>query len=175
MSRVDPTIEQVLMALRRIVRAIDIHSHRLVKACGLTGPQLVLMQEIGRSETPSPSDLAQSANLSNATVTGILNRLECRGLIARRRSETDKRRLKISLTEAGIDALHSAPSMLQDTMARALAELEDWERSLLLASLQRLAGIMHAEGLDAAPILSSGPLNLTEDEVREILPDGPPS
>lgn len=174
MSRSDPTVEQVLVALRRIVRAIDVHSHQLVKACGLTSPQLVLMQEVGRGGTPSPSELAKSLNLSNATVTGILDRLERRELVARRRSETDKRRIRVSLTRSGIDALGSAPSMLQDSLAKALAELDDWERSLLLASLQRLAGIMHAEGLDAAPILSSGPLNLTEDEILEVLPDDPP-
>ncbi len=171
----DPTAEQVLVALRRIVRAIDVHSHRLVKACGLTGPQLVLMQQIGRIGTPSPSELAKSLNLSNATVTGIVDRLERRGLVVRRQSETDKRRIRISLTESGVDALGSAPTMLQDTLVRALTELDDWERSLLLASLQRLAGIMQVEGLEAAPILSSGPLSLNENEMLEVLPGDPQS
>ena len=65
--------------------------------------------------------------------------------------------------------------MLQYTLVRALTELDDWERSLLLASLQRLAGIMQVEGLEAAPILSSGPLSLNENEMLEVLPGDPQS
>lgn len=167
MKQQDPMVEQVLMALRRIIRAVDVHSHRLVQACGLTGPQLMILQEIGRRGTPSSTELARAVSLSNPTVTGILNRLAHRGLISRVRSETDRRRLQISLTSSGVEALGSAPTMLEDTLAGEFAGLHDWERSLILASLQRVAGILNAEQLDAAPILASGPLTLTEDEVRE--------
>ena len=166
----DPMVDQVLIALRRIVRAIDVHSHRLVQVCGLTGPQLVILQEIDRCGTPSPTELARAVNLSNPTVTGILNRLAQRGLISRERSENDRRRLRISLTPAGVDALVAAPTLLEDTLANALGSIEDWERSLLLSSLQRLAGIFHAQDLDAAPFLASGPLTRTEEEIRETPP-----
>jgi DNA-binding MarR family transcriptional regulator len=166
MSQKDPTVDQVLMALRRIIRAIDVHSHRLVQACGLTGPQLMIMRELSRRGTASSTDLARAVSLSNPTVTGILNRLALRDLIIRERSQSDRRRLQISLTPAGVEAMGGAPTMLEDTLARSFTGLQDWERNLILASLQRLAGIFHAEDLDAAPILASGPLTLTEEEVR---------
>jgi len=167
MTQQDPTVDQVLIALRKIIRAIDVHSHRLVQTCGLTGPQLVIMQEIGRRGTPSPTDLARAVKLSNPTVTGILNRLEQRGLVSRERSERDRRSFRIALTSTGVEALGAAPTLLEDTLAHAFECIEDWERSLLLASLQRLAGIFHAEDLDAAPFLTSGSLTRTEEEVRE--------
>lgn len=167
MNQQNPTVDQVLMALRRIIRAIDVHSHRLVQVCGLTGPQFMILREIGRRGTPSPTELARAVSLSNPTVTGILNRLAQRDLITRERSESDRRRLQISLTPAGAEAMRAAPTMLEDTLARSFTEIQDWEQSLILASLQRLAGIFNAEGLDAAPILASGPLTLTEEEVRE--------
>ena len=169
MNQQDPMVEQVLMAMRRIVRAIDLHSHRLVRACGLTGPQLLLLQEIGRRVTPSSTELARAVNLSNPTVTGILNRLSQRGLIARERCESDRRRLQISLTPLGVEALDAAPTLLEDTLASSFADLQDWERSLILASLQRLAGIFHVEDLDAAPILASGSLTRTAEEILETI------
>ncbi len=43
MSRLETTVDQVLVALRRIVRAIDVHSHRLVIASVLAAPQLLIM------------------------------------------------------------------------------------------------------------------------------------
>jgi hypothetical protein len=58
-------VEQVLMAIRRVVRSIDMHSNRLVKTCGLTGPQLILMKEIARFGSPSPSELAHATKLKS--------------------------------------------------------------------------------------------------------------
>ena len=41
--------DRALAAIRRIIRAIDIHSRALMKSHGLTGPQLALLNELARS------------------------------------------------------------------------------------------------------------------------------
>jgi DNA-binding MarR family transcriptional regulator len=150
----EPIENQVLVALRRIIRSIDMHSRSLVKYYGLTGPQLVILQEISKCDEITPGNLAKSVSLSQATVTGILERLEKRDLIARRRSETDRRRVLVRTTHKADIMLDSGPPIMQVAFIKEFSRLEDWEQTMVLSSLQRLVALMNAESLDAAPILA---------------------
>ena len=94
--------EEILRALRRILRAVDRHGRRLAQRHRLTGPQLICLREIQRSGPLNPGQLARSVSLSPATVTGILDRLEGRALVTRRRRHRDKRQVLVQLTEAGL-------------------------------------------------------------------------
>lgn len=75
--------EQLLISLRRVIRAIDIHSRQLNKHSGLTGPQLMVMQKIAQLDAPLAKQVAEEITLSPATVTTIIDRLEGRGLVIR--------------------------------------------------------------------------------------------
>lgn len=145
--------EQVLSTLRRIIRAIDLQSKQLMQRSGLSGPQLLIMQAIARAGDITPGALARSASLSQGTVTSILDRLEKRGLLRRERGTSDKRKVFVSLSEAGREALAKAPTLLQEHFIQAFQGLQDWEQTLILSSLQRVAKMMDAEGIDAAPYL----------------------
>ena len=149
------TYDQVLVSLRQIIRAIDLHSKRLERESGLTGPQLLVMQLIGDSGQITASVIARNISLSQATVTSILDRLERKGLLVRERSSDDKRKVMVSLTAAGAKALKKAPALLQESFITAFNRLEDWEQALILSSLQRVANMMNASDLDAAPLLDS--------------------
>jgi len=142
--------EEILITLRRIIRATDVHSRSLAASHGLTGPQLMVLRELQRYPEISVSDLARDISLSPATVTDILDRLEKRGLINRARSEADRRRLRLSLTEAGLATLRKAPTLLQRHFVEEFRRLKDWEQSLLLASLQRVASMMELPPQKAA-------------------------
>lgn len=150
--------EEVLVALRRIIRAVDMHSRRLIQTTGLSGPQVVLLQVMGQSDTVTAGELARRASLSQATVTTILDRLEERGMVSRKRSSDDKRRVHVALTEKGRDALSTAPRLLQDNFVKSFSALPDWEQHLLIASLERVAQMMNASDLDASPFLHTGEL-----------------
>lgn len=146
--------EQVLVALRQITRAISLHSHNLQQNYGLTAPQLVVLRELDRREEATGGELARAASVSHATVTGILDRLEKRGLVQRSRSAQDKRRVPARLTEAGRLVLRSAPRPLQTQFVARLRELEAWERTSILSCLQRVAALMGAERLEGLPGLA---------------------
>ena len=148
--------EQVLVALRRIIRATDIHSRRLGKDTGLTTPQLVVVRAVAQADGPSVSDIAKSVSLSQATVTTLLNKLETRCLVNRKRSEEDRRRVNVYLTDEGRALLELAPEPLQYQFSNRFRRLETWEQYQLVASLERVANMMDAEELDAAPLLATG-------------------
>jgi DNA-binding MarR family transcriptional regulator len=164
--------EGVLVTLRQIMRAIDLHSRRLVHDHGLTGPQLVLIRELGRADVLSVGELARRVSLSQGTVTGVLDRLEKRGLVERSRSDSDRRRVLVRLTEAGFSVLGEAPSLLQDEFVARFQMLAAWEQTLILSSLQRVASMMGAEDLEAESLLVVEPLREQAQEAVEFMPSG---
>jgi len=145
--------DDVLIALRRIIRATDLHSKHLFKSSGLTMAQVLLMRSIRNKPGVPIGDLANDVQLSQATVTTILDRLEKRKLIFRERSTGDKRKVFISLTDSGLDLVINSPVLLQEHFIYNFSKLNEWEQTLILSSLQRVAQMMDAESIDASPIL----------------------
>ena len=154
--------EEVLIALRQIIRAIDLHSRKLNKLAGLTGPQLVLMRAIRDSGEVTIRQLSNNTNMSQATATTILDRLEKRQLVVRERSKLDKRKVHAYLTEEGKEVLAKAPPPLQEDFVARFQRLEEWEQSLLLSSVQRISSMMNAEHLDVAAMLEVGSITKQE-------------
>ena len=150
--------KDLLIGLRKITQAIDLHSKYLFKTVGITSPQLIILQELSHFDSLSVSELSKSVSLSQGTVTEILNRLEKKALISRRKSDLDKRRSLISITEAGNELLQEAPSPLQDEFIKSFHSLEDWEQLMILGSIKRVVNMMSAEKIEASPFLVAGPI-----------------
>jgi DNA-binding MarR family transcriptional regulator len=158
--------DQVLVALRRVIRATDLHSKRLSKHAGLTGPQLLIMRTIRDLGEVTIGTIAEQVSLSQATVTTILDRLEHRELVYRVRSTRDKRKVHAHLTEKGDDILARAPNPLQEDFIEKYQSLEEWEQTMILSSLQRVANMMNADDIDASPVLTVGSM-LKDDGWKE--------
>ena len=148
--------EELLVSLRKVIRAIDLYSKKLNKDSGLTSPQLFVLQEIATHDGAMVKDIANNINLSSATVTNILDRLEIRELVVRERSTVDKRKVGLHLTELGTKAIENAPKPLQEHFIDRFGKLDEWEQTQLVATMQRIATMMDAEDLDAAPMLEVG-------------------
>jgi DNA-binding MarR family transcriptional regulator len=157
--------DEILIALRRLMRAADMHSQKLVREAGLTTPQLLVMQAIEKEGNPSTSTLARHIVVSQATVTRIVDRLELAGMVKREKSKTDKRVVNVSLTDAGKVKLEAAPEPLQSEFLREFRKLDGWEQHMLKASLMRIAQMMDAADIDAAPILQVG--DIVEPPVKK--------
>jgi len=154
--------EEVLVAIRQIIRAIDLHSKKLSKNAGLTGPQLILMRSIQELGEVTIRELSKHTNMSQATATTILDRLERNGYVQRIRSVSDKRKVHAHLTDEGLKLLADAPQPLQQDFVERFRKLEEWEQSLLLSSVQRLSSMMNAENYDVAPMLEIGSITKAE-------------
>lgn len=134
--------DQIVAAIRQISRAVELNSRQSFEQFGLTLPQLAVLREAARAPDGSIGDVARALRLSQPTVTGILDRLERRGLVSRTRDARDRRTVHVSPTVAGSLLLSQVRSPLQDRLQEGLARLADWERTMLLAALQRLAGMI---------------------------------
>ena len=156
--------DQIVLALRRISQAIDVWSRQLWHDHGLTSPQLATLREILAGKHVSPVTLAAALHLSQPTVTGILGRLEQRGLIRREPSLTDRRRVLAIATDKGRELAAQAPPLLRDRFRHELQKISEWQRTEILAVLQRVAAMMHAPEIAEAPFLFNDKADATTNE-----------
>ncbi|MCB9739671.1 MAG: MarR family transcriptional regulator [Deltaproteobacteria bacterium] len=142
--------DRLFRALRRLLHASDSFSRQLAAQHQVTAPQLVCLQELLRHGPMIPSVLARNVALSQPTVTGILQRLEARGLVTRIRDQGDRRRVTLRLTPAGTEAAQRAPSPLHVRLAVGLHALEEGRRVALADALDELVAMLEREpGADA--------------------------
>lgn len=152
---------RILRSLRRIIRCVDLYSKQLSVSNRITTPQLVCLLAVVNNGPLTATAISREVHLSASTVVGILDRLEEKGLIARIRDRNDRRVVQVSATGAGVALSRQAPSPLQKTLANALNTLPELEQATIALSLERIVALMEAQGIDASPILATGPINPT--------------
>jgi DNA-binding MarR family transcriptional regulator len=151
---------QVLRSIRQIVRKISEHSKHLSRDLGLTLPQLLCLRAIGKATQEEPNaavtvvQVAQLVQLSPATVSRIIDRLERAGLVTRERMAQDRRKVRLNLTPRGLERYETLPVGLQERFLERLDKLPSDEREQLLRALRKVTDMMEATDLDAAPMLA---------------------
>lgn len=147
--------DRILGSLRRIIRAVDLYSRYLALRHSLTGPQLVCVRHLLRHGAMAPGTLARGISLSPATVTGIIDRLEKRGLVTRERSKDDKRKVEIALTDEGRRLGEQMPPPLHETFSRRLKELSVEEQAEIDRVLAKIVSMMEAQEFAASPLFAN--------------------
>jgi len=140
--------QHILRSLRRIIRAMDIHSQRLRLTHEITGPQLVCLAAIVTQGPLSIKQIAENVSLSASTVVGVIDRLESKGLIVRLRDLRDRRVVNVTATATGIALVGQGPSPLHEGLSRALRTLPDIEQATIALSLQRIVELMESRQLE---------------------------
>jgi len=156
----------VLISMRRIIQAFDLHSRYLFRTYGLTAPQLVILQELSKSGEMSIGQLAKAVSLGQATVTGIINRLEQRRLVLRRRSEKDKRRVLVQTTKSCEAIIKTGPPPIQKAFIEQFSSLLDWEQNMIVSALQRIVSMVDASKLKTVPLVAADPLTNTDNQME---------
>lgn len=150
---------QVVKAIRKIVRAIDLRSREVSRLTGLTIPQIVVLQGIRDLGEVTTKALSDNADLSSATVVTILDKLEEKGLVERYRSVSDRQIVHAKLTKSGKEVASNLPGLLHEEFVRKFDDLNAEDRTHLVSSIEQIAEMMNAHKLDAAPILMTGKLS----------------
>ncbi len=101
---------------------------------------LLTLRRNGREQALSPSALAKDMMLSTSAMTNRLDRLEKRGLIARKTDPDDRRGLQIVLTDAGFALVDGLVVSHVETEERMLAALSQAERAMLRELLGKIGG-----------------------------------
>lgn len=153
--------EDALIALRRIQRVTEMASRRLALTAGLTPSQLGVLRLLSEAGEIPAGRIAEATQLKHATITSLVDKLEMRGLISRRRCGEDRRRVWLRLLPEGRKALEEAPDPLHQVFSARFDALPAWQQSMLVSSLECITALLDAEGIEAAPVLDIGELDQT--------------
>jgi DNA-binding MarR family transcriptional regulator len=154
MSDRSKRVADIVDNIRRVFQAVNEYSKRAEKETGLTGPQLWAIKVIAEAGPIKVSELARRMYLHPATVVGILDRLEGRGLVERSRSKEDRRVVEIDLTEQGKDLVLQAPVVAQGILVNGLETLSDEDLLRIAESLDQLVNILGAQEIPPQLLLS---------------------
>jgi DNA-binding MarR family transcriptional regulator len=138
--------DEIVQSLRRIVRAIDLHSRALSRDFELTWPQLAALSELERLGECPVGRLAAEMYVGAPTVTGVIDRLERDGLVKRFRAQQDRRKVLVTLTRRGKQLLAQNPSLLNEHLRKRLGQLSERQRKQMRNTLLQLAEMMEAPG-----------------------------
>jgi DNA-binding MarR family transcriptional regulator len=134
---------------------VNEQSKKAERETGITGPQLWAIKVIGDLSPVRVSDLASRMYLHPATVVGILDRLELRGLVKRVRSKDDRRVVKVELTDDGKKIVTKAPQVAQGLLVAGLEGLPIKKLNEIASALEELVHILGAQELPPQLILST--------------------
>jgi DNA-binding MarR family transcriptional regulator len=126
-TRERPYLGRVLEFMRLIwgvSHGLQSASKRMGAELGITGPQRLVVRIVGRCPGVSAGQLAEILQLDPSTLTGVLRRLEDRGVLERTRGERDRRqaRLRLTLVGRGVDRRHAGT--VEAAVRRVLSGLE---------------------------------------------------
>jgi DNA-binding MarR family transcriptional regulator len=155
MAEKDDAVADILDNLRRVFQVVNEHSKRAEHKTGLTGPQLWAIKTIAQGAPIMVSEIAKNMHLHPATVVGILDRLEARGLVVRIRSKEDRRVVRVQLTALGQNLVRKAPEVAQGLLVSGLEELRNKDLKIIAGVLDQLAGILGAQHIPPKLLLSS--------------------
>jgi DNA-binding MarR family transcriptional regulator len=134
-------LRRLLKSFRRIAHTLDVQSRRINASAGLTLPQLVVLSCVRDLGEVTSREISEEADISPATVVGILDNLAAKGLIERYRSTRDRRVVHTRLTEAGVRALRQTPSPLGDTFEAAYFGLEKRRRDAIIDAFEQILSL----------------------------------
>ena len=155
---IDSVETNIILLLRKIVRAIELDSRKLSTQFNTTPAQVLALRGLLNSDSRTLAGLANEVGLSSSTMVGVVDRLEKKGLVVRHRATTDRRNVNIIITDAGKAYLENSPKLLQDRLMSRLSLIENDEKNLILESLEKISHTLDAEDIDASPVLDAGGL-----------------
>ncbi len=129
--------------LRTLFRAIQSHSKRVEKACGLSSIRLWMLHEIEVNPGITVSDLAMVMSIHRSTCSNMLDKLEDKELITRDRSKTDQRTVHLRTTVEGCAVLDKAPSPPEGMLSSSLGKLDAEQLLILERGLNDLLNVLH--------------------------------
>lgn len=148
-------VSDIVDNIRRVFQVVTEHSKMAEKQTGITGPQLWAIKTIAEHAPIKGVDLARRMYLHPATVVGILDRLEARGLVLRVRSRVDRRVVEVELTDQGKVLAASAPDVAQGMLVKGLETLPQENLLKISVGLEELVRLLGAQ--EIAPRLMRSP------------------
>lgn len=148
-------VADIIDDLRRVFQVLTEQSRKVERETSLTGTQLWVVKILKETAPMKVSDLARRMYLHPATMVGLLDRLETKGLLKRTRCDKDRRVVFIDLTEQGRELEVNSPEVVQSLLVNGLEATGTKELKLISEGLGRIVTILGAQDVAPKLIMSS--------------------
>jgi DNA-binding MarR family transcriptional regulator len=139
---------QIIFSIRRLIQASELYTKELNKKYQISAAQLNCILTLYEFGPLPPSKIADHMMVKSSTVTGVVDRLEIKGLAERMRTSPDRRVITIQLTEAGKKLAQNAPPPIQQKIIDGLKKTEKAKKEQIVRSLNILTSMLDVQDLE---------------------------
>jgi len=141
-------VRQIIFQIRRLTQAKQLYTKELNKKYQVSASQLNCLLALYENGPLPPSQIAKHIMVKSSTVTGIIDRLEQKGLVNRTRTSTDRRVITIELTHSGKTLAENAPPPIQQKVLEGLRSLPKSEMEKIVTGLTTLTRMLDVQDLE---------------------------
>jgi DNA-binding MarR family transcriptional regulator len=158
--------QRILDSIRRLVRLLRVSDRQAQAELGISGAQLFVLTELGKTPALSLNDLASRTLTDQSSVSVVVTRLVEAGLVTRDRDERDARRLVLHLTKAGRALLRKAPPVAQERLLNVFDRMTDEERRHFADTFEEIIDRVGAEDGPAPMMFEEDPDPIQETTLK---------
>jgi len=140
--------KQIIFSIRRLIQASELYTKELNKKYQISAAQLNCILTLYEYGPLPPSKIADHMMVKSSTVTGVVDRLEKKGLAERMRNSPDRRVITIQLTEEGKELAENAPPPIQQKIIDGLKNIGNAKKEQIVRSLNILTNMLDVQDLE---------------------------
>lgn len=133
----------LIKELATTYQAFESYSASHIKEMGLTTTQFDILATLGNQPPMTCKELGEKTLILKGTMTGVLERLEAKGLIEKIANEEDGRSYKIGLTKSGDKLFKKAFPEHLEYLRKAFSHLSSKEIDQAINSLKTIKSIFN--------------------------------
>ncbi len=140
--------KQIIFSIRRLIQASELYTKELTRKYQISAAQLNCILTLYEYGPLPPSKIADHMMVKSSTVTGVVDRLEKKGIAERMRNSPDRRVITIQLTEAGKKLAQNAPPPIQQKIIDGLKKTDTAKKKQIVSSLNMLTDMLDVQDLE---------------------------
>jgi DNA-binding MarR family transcriptional regulator len=141
-------VKEVIFLIRKLIHSAELYTKELNKKYAITSAQLNCLLALLENGPLPPSQIARHMIVNSSTVTGVIDRLEQKGLVRRHRNSPDRRIINIQLTADGKKLAEVAPPPIQQRVVDGLQQMSQRELKQIIISLTKLTKMLDLQNLE---------------------------
>lgn len=140
--------KEIIFLIRKLMQGAEIYTKELNKRYNVSAAQLNCLLAIHEHGSMPLSRIAEHIFVKSSTLTGVVDRLEEKGLVKRLRSAKDRRVINIELTPSGKKLAKNAPPPIQKRILDGLERLPQREIDKIIDALTKLSEMLDVKDLE---------------------------
>lgn len=140
--------KQIIFSIRRLIQASELYTKELNRKYQISAAQLNCILTLYEYGPLPPSKIADHMMVKSSTVTGVVDRLEKKGIAERMRNSPDRRVINIQLTETGKKLAENAPPPIQQKIIDGLKQTDKNKVEQIVSSLNMLTSMLDVQDLE---------------------------